>query len=58
MKIKDQLIHVPYRFDDFARYKILSKDEMKRMGIKSPDIGDAFAFLFLETFITLKLTKL
>ena len=43
MKIKDQLIHVPYRFDDFARYKILSKDEMKRMGIKSPDIGDAFA---------------
>ncbi|MBD0199034.1 hypothetical protein IAF67_18960, partial [Acinetobacter baumannii] len=48
VKIKDQLIHVPYRFDDFARYKILSKDEMKRMGIKSPDIGDAFAFLFLE----------
>lgn len=48
VKIQDQLTKVPYTFDEHSRYKILSKDEMKRKGIKSPDIGDALAFLFLE----------
>ena len=48
VKIQDQIIKIPYTFDEHSRYKILSKDEMKRMGIKSPDLGDVFAFLFLE----------
>ncbi|MBF7696191.1 hypothetical protein [Acinetobacter rathckeae] len=47
-KFKDQIIHIPYSFDDQSRYKIMSKDEMRKQGIKSPDLGDAFAFLFLE----------
>lgn len=48
VKIQDQIIKIPYTFDEHSRYKILSKDEMKRQGIKSPDLGDVFAFLFLE----------
>lgn len=48
MKFKEQIVKVPYSFDEQSRYKIMSKDEMKRKGIKSPDLGDAFAFLFLE----------
>lgn len=48
VKFKEQIIHIPYCFDEHSRYKIKSKEEMKREGIKSPDLGDAFAFLFLE----------
>ena len=48
VKIQDQIIKIPYTFDEHSRYKILSKDEMKRQGIKSPDLGDVFAFIFLE----------
>lgn len=48
VKFKEQIIHIPYVFDEQSRYKVLSKDEMKKMGIKSPDLGDAMAFLFLE----------
>lgn len=47
-KVLDQLTRVPYTFDDQARFKILSKEEMKRKGITSPDIADTFAFIFLE----------
>jgi hypothetical protein len=46
-KIEEQLTRIPYTFDDQARYKILSKEEMKRRGIKSPDLVDTFAFMFL-----------
>ena len=48
VKVQEQIIKIPYTFDEHSRYKILSKDEMKRKGIKSPDLGDVFAFLFLE----------
>jgi len=48
VKVQAQIIKIPYTFDEHSRYKIFSKDEMKRMGIKSPDLGDVFAFLFLE----------
>ena len=34
--------------DEQARFKILSKEEMARKGIKSPDLVDTFAFMFLE----------
>lgn len=47
-KIIEQVTKIPYTFDEQARFKILSKDEMRRKGITSPDIGDTFAFIFLE----------
>lgn len=46
-KVTEQLTRIPYTFDDQARFKILSKEEMKRKGITSPDIVDTFAFIFL-----------
>jgi hypothetical protein len=47
-KIKEQVTHVPYFFDDHTRFKVASKEDMKKKGISSPDIVDTFAFLFLE----------
>lgn len=47
-KILEQLTRVPYTFDEQARFKILSKEEMRRKGITSPDIVDTFAFIYLE----------
>ncbi|MCO8088184.1 Hint domain-containing homing endonuclease [Acinetobacter indicus] len=47
-KVTEQLTRIPYTFDDQARFKILSKEEMRRKGISSPDIVDTFAFIFLE----------
>lgn len=47
-KIDDQLTRIPYTFDDQARFKILSKEEMKRKGIKSPDLVDTFAFMYMS----------
>lgn len=46
-KVTEQLTRIPYTFDDQARFKILSKEEMRRKGITSPDIVDTFAFIFL-----------
>lgn len=48
VKLQNQIIKIPYGFDEHSRYKLLGKDEMKRKGIKSPDMGDALAFFFLE----------
>lgn len=48
VKIKEQVTRVPYFFDDHSRFKIASKEDMKKKGISSPDIVDTFAFLFLE----------
>lgn len=47
-KVKEQLAKLPYTFDENSRYKMLTKQEMKKMGIRSPDLADIFAFLFLE----------
>ena len=47
-KVTEQLTRIPYTFDDQARFKILSKEEMRRKGITSPDIVDTFAFIFLS----------
>ena len=48
IKIEEQLTRIPYGMDENSRWKVLSKDEMKRKGLKSPDIIDTFAFGFLE----------
>lgn len=47
-KILEQLTRIPYTFDDQARFKILSKEEMRRKGITSPDIVDTLAFIYLD----------
>ena len=47
-KLTEQLTKIPYTFDDQARFKILSKKEMLAKNIKSPDLVDTLAFIFLE----------
>ncbi len=47
-ELLDQMSRVPFHFDEKARYVIERKDEMRRMGIPSPDLWDAICFCFLE----------
>ena len=42
------MTRIPYTFDEHARFKVLSKEEMLKRSIRSPDIADVFAYLFLE----------
>lgn len=48
-KIIEQITAIPFVFDKDSRYQILSKQEMKRKGISSPDILDTFAFLYMPS---------
>lgn len=45
-----QASRIPYSFTDTgsARYQIASKADMRKKGIKSPDIADAMSFAFLD----------
>lgn len=47
-KILEQITTIPFIFDEESRYTVLSKEEMKKKGIPSPDLIDTFAFLFLH----------
>lgn len=47
-ELLDQMLRVPYHFDEKARYVIERKDEMRKQGLPSPDIWDAICFCFLE----------
>lgn len=49
-KIIDQGARLPYHFSEAGglRYVMMSKEDMRREGIKSPDVWDTFAFAFLE----------
>ena len=47
-KVESQISTIIYDKDDRGRYKILSKDEMRRRGFVSPDLMDTFAFMFME----------
>ena len=47
-KILGQMTRIPYSFDDQARFRMLGKKEMQTKNIKSPDVADCFAFIFLE----------
>lgn len=49
-RIIDQGTRLPYHFAEAGglRYKIESKEEMRKNGIKSPDVIDAMSFAFLE----------
>lgn len=49
-KIIDQGSRLPYHFSEAGglRYVMMSKEDMRRDGIKSPDLIDAMSFAFLE----------
>ena len=49
-KFLNQASRIPYSFTDTgtARYQIAKKEDMRRKGIKSPDIADAMSFAFLD----------
>lgn len=47
-KLVEQVTRLPYAFDDNSRYKVMSKEEMRKKGLKSPDMADVLAFLFLD----------
>ena len=49
-KILDEGTRLPYHFAESGklRYKMMSKEDMRKEGIKSPDMIDAMAFAFLE----------
>lgn len=44
----DEASRIPFHFDEKARYKIESKEEMRKKGLSSPDIWDALSQIFLE----------
>ena len=48
-KFEEQVTRIPYTFDDRSRYKVLSKEEMRSKGLKSPDMVDTLAFMFMES---------
>lgn len=47
-QITEQLIKLPYHFDEKGRWQMAKKDDMRKKGIPSPDIADTFAFIFME----------
>lgn len=49
-KIIDQGARLPYHFSEAGglRYVMMSKEDMRKEGIKSPDLIDAMSFAFLE----------
>ena len=49
-KAVDQGSQIPYKIDDAGRYAIMPKDQMKTIGIKSPDIFDTHCFFFLVDY--------
>lgn len=44
-----QATRIPFFFDERARWKIMSKEDMAKEGIPSPDLFDTIAMLFLES---------
>lgn len=49
VKITEQITRLPYSFDDHTRFWVMPKEQMKtKRGLKSPDVADALAFLFLD----------
>lgn len=44
----DQGSRIPYFFDEMARFRIVSKEDMRGEGLKSPDLWDSIGFGFLE----------
>lgn len=47
-KVLEQISRLPYTFDNRARWFVYTKEQMSAKGIKSPDIADVFAFMFMD----------
>lgn len=43
-----QLLSIRYKVETSGKYRIMSKLEMAKRGIKSPDAGDALMLTFLD----------
>lgn len=50
-KLLSQIGRIPYKLDERGRYCMRSKEEMRSMGIKSPDWSDVYAMTMLADFI-------
>ena len=50
-RITKELTKLPFKLDAGFRYQMLSKKEMKQLGINSPDIADTFAQAFLIDYV-------
>ena len=50
-KFVEQASRLPYKIDERGRYQMESKDRMRAVGIKSPDISDTCCFAFLADYI-------
>ena len=48
----EELTAVTYKFTSSGKYKIESKEDMKRRGVRSPDLGDAFVLTFAQNAST------
>ena len=48
-ELLDQMSRVPFGFDEKARYKIMSKEDMRKQGLPSPDVWDAICQCFLRS---------
>lgn len=46
--LNEQMTRLPYFFDEKARWRMMRKEDMRKKGIRSPDIADTLAFAFLE----------
>jgi hypothetical protein len=40
-----------YQYTSASKIKVESKDEMRRNGIQSPDLADAFCLTFAHTYV-------
>ena len=47
-KMVAQLAGLKYEFDSSGKLKLQSKEDMRRKGLKSPDIADALAIAYME----------
>lgn len=51
-----QLCNIKYKEDSSSRIKMMSKDEMRRQGIESPDVADALMLTFAAREVSGKIT--
>jgi hypothetical protein len=57
-ELEDDLTSISYTFDNQGRYKLQSKEDIKKEGMPSPDIADALALTFAEKFPTYDVSRL